>query len=309
MQLLAVNFHYFREQKPKSGIYPLTTKEFEKQIETIAKTYDFISENDIIDSISNIKNRNKKSCLLTFDDGLKEQIKIAEILDRKGIPGMFYVSTNPIRNNIVLDVHKLHFIRSNIQDEKLFSLLFDEFNLDNFRFNDKILKNQYRYDNIVSSKIKYFLNFVLSDSKKKEFIDKLFVKLAGSEKEFSKNLYMDEKDLKWLFKKSMLGTHGDKHIPLAFFNSDEIEKDINMSIKYLESIVGNNSINSISYPYGGKKAVSKSVATIAEKCGLRFGLTMNRGVNYFDKYQNNFLLNRIDTNDAPGGKLENSTYI
>ena len=120
---------------------------------------------------------------------------------------------------------------------------------------------------------------------------------------------MDEKDLKWLFKKSMLGTHGDKHIPLAFFNSDEIEKDINMSIKYLESIVGNNSINSISYPYGGKKAVSKSVATIAEKCGLRFGLTMNRGVNYFDKYQNNFLLNRIDTNDAPGGKLENSTYI
>jgi peptidoglycan/xylan/chitin deacetylase (PgdA/CDA1 family) len=309
MQLLAINFHYFREQKPKSGIYPLTTKEFEKQIEIIAKTYDFISENEIMDSISNRNNRNKKRCLLTFDDGLKEQMKIAELLERKGIPGMFYVSTNPIRNNTVLDVHKLHFIRSKIKDEKLFNLLFEEFNLDNYKFNDNLLKNQYRYDNLISSKIKYFLNFVLSDKEKKEVIDKLFVKLAGSEKEFSKNLYMDNKDLKWLFKKSMLGTHGDKHIPLACLSSNEIEKDINMSIKYLESIVGDNSINSISYPYGGKKAVSNSVATIAEKCGLSFGLTMNRGVNYFDKNQNNFLLNRIDTNDAPGGKLENNNFI
>ena len=43
------NYHYFREQKLKTGIFPLTLKEFESQIEMIGRYYDFVSEADIID--------------------------------------------------------------------------------------------------------------------------------------------------------------------------------------------------------------------------------------------------------------------
>jgi peptidoglycan/xylan/chitin deacetylase (PgdA/CDA1 family) len=74
MQLLAVNYHYFREEKYENGIYPLTKREFLNQIDELSKYYEFISQNDLIDKIKNKKYSNKKYCLLTFDDGLKEQM-------------------------------------------------------------------------------------------------------------------------------------------------------------------------------------------------------------------------------------------
>ena len=60
---------------------------------------------------------------------------------------------------------------------------------------------------------------------------------------------------------------------------------------------------------GVGKAVSKEVAEVAEECGLQFGFTMWRGINNFENLENKFLLNRIDTNDAPGGKLKRTNFI
>ena len=94
MQLLVVNFHYFREKKPKKGIFPLTLRDFEYQIEIISKYYDFVSEDEIIENLKKGRKISKNSCLLTFDDGLKDQMKVANLLIKKGIPGMFYVSSD-----------------------------------------------------------------------------------------------------------------------------------------------------------------------------------------------------------------------
>jgi peptidoglycan/xylan/chitin deacetylase (PgdA/CDA1 family) len=309
MQLLAVNFHYFRENKTGRGIFPLTLKEFENQIERISKFYDFVSENDIIENLKNGKKISKNSCLLTFDDGLKEQMSVANLLLKKGIPGMFYVSSEPIKNNTVLDVHKLHFIRSILSEKELYNILCKEHELDTYSFNQTLLKNQYRYDNDLGRKIKYFMNFVLSDKDRKQTINFLFKELVSSEEEFAKDLYMSFSDLKKLSKNSMLGTHAKNHIPLGSLSEQEIEHEIKDSISDLNAIIGENKIRSISYPYGGITAVTDKVANIAEKSGLDFGLTMWRGINDLNDLDNKFLLKRIDTNDAPGGKLNSSEYI
>lgn len=123
MRLLIINYHYFREKKPPSGIYPLTLKEFTDQIDELAKLYQFISQEQLVDWVRKDSYPEKNFCLLTFDDGLKEQVDIFELLVRKGIGGIFFVITNPIRYNIVVDVHKLHYIRSVMQDERLFEFL------------------------------------------------------------------------------------------------------------------------------------------------------------------------------------------
>jgi hypothetical protein len=194
MYLLPVNYHYFRDKKPKNGIYPLTIKEFSNQIDELSKYYEFISQNELIDKILNKKYVNKKYCLLTFDDGLKEQMRALEVLEKKGIPGVFYITTDSIKNHKVVGVHKLHYIRSVMKDIDLFKFIDAKIDSSTIIYPDNIDK-LYRYDNHESKKLKYLLNFILDIKTKDRLIDTLFKEIADEE-EFSKQLYMEIEDIK-----------------------------------------------------------------------------------------------------------------
>ncbi len=307
MHLLAVNYHYFRETKPKKGIYPLTIKEFGSQIEILAKEYDFISQEDVM-KISSSQVSTKKKCLLTFDDGLKEQMAVFEWLKTKGIPGTFYVTTDAIMNGEVLDVHKVHFIRSVLDDESLLNELLKKFNIDIQNIDEKILQNQYRYDEPDARLLKYILNFILKPDQKKQFIDRQFFDLVGSEDDFSRELYMSKSDVKSISDVGGLGTHCASHAPLGQMSEVCSIADIDRSIVAIEEMTGRKPV-SISYPYGGVTAVPNLSDNFYLSRGLYFGLTMTRGVNRFSDINGYFNLKRVDTNDAPGGKSYRKEYL
>jgi peptidoglycan/xylan/chitin deacetylase (PgdA/CDA1 family) len=311
MQLLAVNYHYFREEKYENGIYPLTKREFLNQIDELSKYYEFISQNDFIDKIKNKKYSHKKYCLLTFDDGLKEQMNALYLLNKKGIPGVFYISTNPIKNNKVLNVHKLHYIRSVMKYEDIFKFIDSKIDLDIIKY-PKNIQELYRYDNLETKKLKYLLNFILDNKTKDELINELFKQIAD-EKEFSqklymKKLYMNIDDIKKLNSQGYLGTHTDLHLPLATLSKEDIKNDINNSLEFFYKDCAISNIDSISYPFGGIKAVSEKVIDVSKEIGFSFGLTMLRGINNLEDLKNPLMLKRIDTNDAPGGKLKSEEF-
>lgn len=308
MRLLSVNFHYFRSVKPESGIYPLTKQEFEKQVDEISRYYKFISQQELSEKIEKQRFDNNNYCLLTFDDGLKEQNDVFDILLRKGVPGVFYVSTDPIAKHIVLDVHKLHYIRSKIKDKDLFHRLDDFCFISNYTFNLDSLRAQYRYDNDLASKVKFYMNFVMTKDQKNLFISELFLEMVGNESDFSKKLYMSVNDIKKLSAHGCLGSHGASHSPLAQLEFESAKQDIEGSVSYLRTDIGVEGPLSISYPYGGPDAVSEKVADLCSDYGLSYGLTMFRGINEPSDFSNPFLLKRVDTNDAPGGKLRSVKY-
>ena len=97
----------------------------------------------------------------------------------------------------------------------------------------------------------------------------------------------------------MLGSHGHAHIPLA--QSENSKNDILTSINFLEQLT-QKPILSFSYPYGSTAAVNASTTEHFIDTNVVFALTMWRGNNDLDKPFNPLLLNRVDTNDAPGGK-------
>ncbi|MBT3729701.1 polysaccharide deacetylase family protein, partial [bacterium] len=216
---MSVNYHYFRENKPENGIYPLTIKEFSKQIDELSKYYEFISQNDLIKNMRNKKYSSKKYCLLTFDDGLKEQMNALELLNNKGIPGVFYVTTNSIRNNKVVNVHKLHHIRSIMNDADVFKYINSKIDSNIIQYPENI-NELYRYDNLETKKLKYLLNFILDSDTKDKLIDDLFKQIAD-ENYFSKKLYMSAEDIKKLDSQDYLGTHSDLHLPLATLSEEE----------------------------------------------------------------------------------------
>ncbi len=301
MPLLAVNFHYFRETSCESGIYPCTQAALERQIEALGLKYSFVSQAEITTWARNQAVPDGNFCVLTFDDGLREQMAAFDLLSKKGIPGIFYVPTDPIRLQKVLPVHQLHYMRTQLRDADIFDFLAKHSDIGRYPFDTQLLENQYRYDATLAKQLKYYLNFVLPEKEKNSLIQQLFDGLAPDESAFARNLYMRESDLRRLSAAGALGAHGSAHLPLASLPLEAAAADITGSLRYLEA-VGGQKLVSFSYPFGGKAAVSPALGPILENAGIQFAFTMQRGINQAEQFQNPLFLRRVDTNDAPGGK-------
>ena len=307
MNLLIVNFHYFRETQSNSGIYPVSLAQLSNQISLLSERYKFVSQQDICNWIESGEFPSGDFCLITFDDGLKEQMHAFQYLNNLGVPAIFYIATDPIQYNSVLNVHKLHYVRSEMNDDEIFSLLNEKYNIASYNFDQKKLENQYRYDNDIARKVKFFLNFTLSKSESDDAISSLFKSLISDENAFAKQLYMSEEELIILSKHNALGSHGAAHVPLATKPLESAKSDIKKSIDFLETLTA-KPIPSFSYPYGGIEAVNETLAVTFEQTHVKFALTMWRGVNGIENFKNPFFLLRFDTNDIPGGRSKENKY-
>lgn len=299
MNLLVVNYHYYGEQKYNGGIYPTSPEFFSNQIAIISKTHKFISQSELINYIENQEFPDGNYCLITFDDGLKQQMDAFKYLIKNNIPAIFYIPVQPLVEKNVLDVHKLHFIRANMDDKQLLTKLK---NSTLYQYDAQDIanaKDQYKYDDELAREVKYQLNFKINKKEKQNFINSTFQEIYPNEALFSENFYMNEVDIQKLSASGMLGSHGYAHVPLAQYI--EANQDIIQSIDYLTQLA-DQPIQSFSYPYGSKAAVNESIATKLVNTSIRFALTMWRGINDLNKPFNPMLLNRMDTNDAPGGK-------
>ncbi len=294
MPLLAVNHHYFRATSTGQGIYPTTPEALHAGIHRLRSRWRIGCEDDIL-RYCNGDGATEAVCVLTFDDGLKEQMHTLHLLDCLGITAMYFVPTAPLLQREVLDVHKLHMIRSRLSDAELAVDLQQRFNFETHAFDEQLLGIQYRYDEPLGRKIKYFLNFVIDPVARLEWTSQRFVEIFGSEQAASEALYMDAEDLRHLARRHLLGTHAHAHLPLATLPATHAQKEIQQSLDVLENLSGRRPIG-ISYPFGGQSAVSESVFATAQALGLQYGFTMARGFNA-DGDKSPMALKRIDVND------------
>ena len=307
-KLLIVNYHYIREQWPDRGINGVSPNFFSSQLDAIhANGFDFVSLQDINSAIVNrsLSALPQKSCLITFDDGLKESYEIGlPIMDKKGIPGAFYVCSGAIQRKILLDVHKFHIILSTLSNETIFSLLPTNLSRRLDTVTSDYIVNQYIWDDYDTGCLKYLFNFLLSDAERKEILVRLFEYCQNSDRRFIENFYMSVDQIQSLSQRGYLGSHGHMHVPLATLPKPEIEYEITNSRKILFDFTRSN-VNSISYPYGSDSAINEDVINTVLSAGLISGLTMTRGINIGqDIIDNPLRLKRLDTNDIYGGKSE-----
>ena len=100
-------YHYVRSYDKN---YPfsnfLEKKVFEKQIKFFFNKGIISNQDDIFHS--------KKEYILTFDDGLKDHLEVAEKLKKNNCIGLFFIPSLPIMNNEILNVHKTHLILSKV---------------------------------------------------------------------------------------------------------------------------------------------------------------------------------------------------
>lgn len=304
--LLAVNFHYIQPEGrfPYPGIYPTPTDQLEDQLVELGRFFEFISGADLVEAVVDGVALPDHACLVTFDDGLKEQFfEAVPVLEKHGVSGVFFICTQPLVESIALNVHKMHRLRATRPPEQFLDEVLEVadsigLSLDLEQVDDEAANQQYLYDDLATKRIKYLLNHVIPFDGYERLIDVMFSR-EFDETTFCREMYMDEEQIWVLSQKHMVGSHSHFHCPLAILPYPTLRENLTRSRQILEVVTG-RTVNVISYPYGGPTAISEDVARAAREAGFVAGFTMERSVN--QSLTGPQLLARVSTNDALGGK-------
>lgn len=305
MILAGINYHYFAPEPYTQGraIFRVTVEDFAAQLELLGRGFEFVSRDDVAAAVAAERTLPDRACLITFDDGLREQHELAlPVLERLGVPAVFFPSGLPLVEGRALHVHKVHWLREHVPDEELLAELegeIPELEAIYAAAAEKATRS-YRYDTPAAATLKYLLNAGLPPARSQAVVDRLFERHHGDEAGFAAELYMGPEQVRELeLSHAAVGAHSHTHSPLALLEPDALRADLERGGRAIEEITGAWP-QVISYPYGSQVAVSSEVARAAEAAGFRAGFTMERALNR--SLEEPLLLARLDMNDAPGGR-------
>ena len=298
---IAVNFHYVgMPDFPFSGIHGLDPDAFREIVMKLKGDFEMVSLPDVVAAVQNEGRLPERSCLITFDDGLRCQYEQAvPVLDDLGIPAAFFVMGAPYLEGRVPTVHMLHWSRANHGDAKVLELVEEwagEHGLSQHPADIDIqeARKLNPYDDADAARLKYFLTRTIDESTLQAILDHLFSALGVDSEDFISTFFMSKDMIKELAARGMIGSHALSHRPLAGLSDDDIYKELNQTKGFLESICG-DSIHALSYPYGIADSVDHRVAEQARRVGHRAAYTMERAYNA--TIDDGLLLARIDNRD------------
>ena len=305
-KLSIVMYHYLRpiNESQFPGIKGLELDGFRRQLDHLKANFNIVTTEEVVNAVKNVASLPNNACWLTFDDGYKDHFRfvLPELLKRD-LHGAFFPPRVAIEDDIVLDVHLIHHILSRADDvhqlvsklnshcrssgitESQIAAFYKEFAVAN------------RFDNASTIFVKRMLQHVFPEELRSSIAEKLFDEFVGiSPADFSKELYMSTDEVRSLVKSGMyVGSHGSMHYWLDKISSEEQEKDIKQSLKFLEHVGAATKDWVMCYPYG---AYNNATLSLLHKYNASLGITTEVRVANL-KADNPFELPRLDTNDFP----------
>jgi len=309
-QVSIIMYHYVREleNSPYPDIKGLSVEKFRGQLEYILKHYQVISMEDIIAAITSNHNLPRNALLLTFDDGYIDHIdNVFPILNELGIQGSFFPSHKAVLGHTVLDINKIHFVLCKADSSEIVKEMFSM--LDELREEYKLMNNQYYVDKLAVSDrldkkdvvfIKRMLQRDLPEVVKEKIVSHLFRKYVTEDEEtFSRGLYMNIDQIRYLKERGMfIGSHGSNHCWLNTLDAESQEREIDLSLQFLQRVGMSTEDWVMCYPFG---TYDDSLLSILKKKKCAIGLTTEVEIADLNK-NHHLLLPRLDTVDLPMAK-------
>ena len=291
----SIMYHYVRN---KSKLFPnynvLEKKDYINQIKKFSKT-------GLINSYEELFISSDKF-LLTFDDGFKDHIFAAEVLKKNNSIGIFFIPTSPLKNNIMLDVHKTHLILGKVKSSKALNEL-EKYLYKNkitkfYNYSEKLkYKSAYKKHNDEDDKkqFKKIMNYYGDLKLKHKILDYLLKKFEINIK--PKDYYLNKKEIKYLKSIGMLiGSHSESHTLLSRLSYREQFKELNNSKIFLEKIINKN-IDTFCYPYGGRISYNDITLKILKKLKYKLAYSVEyRDISLKDIQKKPYELSRYDCN-------------
>lgn len=220
---------------------------FEKQIQLLRRRFVFVHEE-----------KNMRRCLITFDDGYKNQLEIAaRILTRYDLKGVFFISFQSVITGYALTIDKIMMWISYVPASEY-----------------KVLNNLIEVNdtnrNIVASMIYKQLieNYKLWNVIEEELNNAFSFENLSIDTELARLRFtpLELNDLEILAEDGhLVGAHSWSHRPLGSLPLEMQEEDF-LACKSYSSKYCNSSI--FSYPFGGIREVSPLTTQLCEKFGF-----------------------------------------
>jgi len=297
-------YHYVRNIKKSKfpNLKGLEFSDFRKQIIYLKKNFNILSNNQFIEILNSRKIPKKKSILLTFDDGYRDHFEyVFPFLKKQDVSAIFYPPIMCIKNKVVLDVNKIHFILAKEENrDKILNLIFlyvkKILNKNPQQIGIEKINLLSRYDDKKTILIKILLQHHLPLPYRKKIVDKIFKHIVNySEEEFSKILYMNKNNIQELYKNNFsIGSHGYNHYWWKKINKNEQEMEIKKSINYFKKIKVFDKNFSVCYPYG---SYNLQTLNLLKKYKIKFAVTTRVGSVNKKNIKKVYELPRFDTND------------
>ncbi|OWR27584.1 polysaccharide deacetylase [Saccharibacillus sp. O23] len=288
---LAVMYHYVKEPAEWTGSVPVSPKEFENQIDRLAKKFEFVAPDELM------KKTLKPKCVLTFDDATKDQYENAfAIMKKKGVPGYFTVMSGPLVEKKVPIFHLVHTALSLFNDSELWEKLNDRF--DRSKFENLIGAHQiYGYEKSELRRyIKYLLNFTLTPQESRKFLEDIIAAEFGSSDKFIEQMYININEFEIMRKAGMtLGVHCVSHKPFSHDAMNYYKNEIEPCAQFLADRL---QIKAEWYtpPFGGgveAQRMKKDLKSILINEGYKGAFVTTEG---FISEKQDFWLKRVDCN-------------
>jgi peptidoglycan/xylan/chitin deacetylase (PgdA/CDA1 family) len=308
-QVTIIMYHFVRDLKHSRfpEIKGLSIEEFSGQITYIRRYYNVIGLPELLAALGSPDQLLPlRALLLTFDDGYRDHFtNVLPILVENGLTGCFFPPAKAVTEQEVLDVNKIHFILAAEPDKirilnSLFRLLEEargEFTLLDRDDYYRKLAHPNRFDPAEVILIKRLLQRELPETLRKRITDALFQQyVTHDERSFSRELYMGISELRAMREAGMhIGSHGYDHYWLDTLDEQGQEREIDLSLQFLEAVASDSGNWVMAYPYG---AYNDALLGILRNKGCKAGFTTGVGIANLDR-DDALTLPRLDTNDLP----------
>lgn len=279
-----IMYHYVRdaEKTPFPEIHGIKPDRFKKQLKNLQERYKIISIEDVRGAINHQSALPPKSCVLSFDDGLKDHYKnVFPILKESGLCGAFFPITMALEGGVA-NVHKIHFLLAKIGTRPIVSEFNSFLNMADIAIQKKFIVDdkkkldpRYKFDDTLTANLKVILQ-LFPEKLKTEFLNKIFAKYLGDEGEFSRELYLAESEIREMSDAGMtIGAHTHSHMRLDMLPKDEMREELKKSKEILQRVAG-RPVNIVSYPYGN---YNQDTIAILKELGYNMALGTKNGVN------------------------------
>lgn len=306
--LTIVMYHYVRDLRYSR--YPrikgLDTAKFDGQLDYITKHYNVVSLADVIAAGRAGEPLPPNACALTFDDGfIDHYTNVLPRLDARRVQGSFFPSACCIEDNVVLDVHKIHFVLASVEDHGCLARdvldLVDIYRQEHGLADEESLLRDFgqpgRFDPAETAFVKRILQWGLPKAVRNEIVDRLFRRyVTADERAFAQELYVDVPQLRTMYGCGMeIGGHGLDHSWLGTLNRGEQQAQLRASREFLRRIeprLANDWL--MCYPHGSH---DRTTIELLGELGGAVGLTCE--VSLVTDLRTLLALPRINTNDLP----------
>jgi len=275
--LLVLTYHRISDTSDYEDSLKVSKNIFEKQIQYLKNNYTILSGEELSDIIRNKKPFPDNSCLITFDDGWRDNYTNAyPILKKYKIPAIIFISTDFISTYNIFWHEQLQELLKNIPANtinKELDKLLSDWPGDIRKLISEALKQPNSKRQLKISELISTLKLV--DPEK---IDELIIKLSKiyNQKLIDESLMLSWNEINEMSQNNIcFGSHTKSHAILTQVSHNSVIKELKESKDIIENKLGKQ-VHYLSYPNGN---YNKDILNVAKKNGYLAGFTCKTGLN------------------------------